>query len=232
MKFSREALPFVLPVLLTAIVIGLFGYPRAAWLTGGLALLVLLFFRIPSRSPNLERECVVSPACGKVLRVDTTEEPLLGPGQFQRIVTFLSVFDVHVQRSPFHGAVAASHFRPGRKVAAFRADAGEVNESHLIVLRLEDGRLMGVRQIAGLVARRVVSYPKVGDSLDRGDLIGLIKFGSRVDLLLPDGFEIIVSKGQRLREGETVVARDERTIASAEPGQEVPHERAIPDSRS
>lgn len=128
-------------------------------------------------------------------------------GNVQRIVTFLSVFNVHVQRAPVGGEVIESRFSPGRKVAAFRAGAGQVNENHLTVLQCQNGDLIGVRQVAGLLARRVVCSLRPGDRVRQGDLIGLIKFGSRVDLMLPDDYEIVVGQGDRLREGETVVAR-------------------------
>ena len=128
-----------------------------------------------------------------------------------RVVTFLSVFDVHVQRSPVAGEVVVSRYTPGRKVAAFRPEAGEVNESHLTVLRDSKGNLFGVKQIAGLLARRVVAYQGVGSQVERGQLIGLIKFGSRVDLLVPSSYRIAVQKGDRLKEGKTPVARPEST---------------------
>ena len=121
-------------------------------------------------------------------------------------MTFLSVFNVHVQRSPVAGTVVESTFTPGRKVAAFRADAGDVNENHWTVLADDEGRRFGVRQIAGLLARRVVAYKSKDAAVERGELIGLIKFGSRVDLYLPPDYALQVSEGQTLHEGETVVA--------------------------
>ena len=206
MKFAKEAWPFVLPFLLVGGALLVLGYP--GW-GAGLAvagLLVLLFFRDPRRSYDGEAGIVLAAADGLITRVDEIEDPEVGPGRHQRIVTFLSVFDVHVQRVPATGEVTASRYKAGRKVAAFREDAGDVNEKHLTVLRRENGDLVGVRQIAGLLARRVVCYLKEGDQVRRGQSMGLIKFGSRVDLLVPAGYRVLVKKGDRVKNGVTPMA--------------------------
>ncbi len=207
MTFAKESLPFVVPLGIAALVMVLFGQtPWAAGL-GSLAILILLFFRVPKRHSEAPEDSILAPANGRILRLDRSPALLDGKGDAQRIVTFLSVFDVHVQRTPVSGEVVESRFTPGRKVAAFKEEAGSVNENHFIVLRRRNGDLIGVRQIAGLVARRVVCPLLPGDQVQQGDLMGLIKFGSRVDLMLPDNYEILVRPGDRLREGETVVAR-------------------------
>jgi phosphatidylserine decarboxylase len=207
MRFAREALPFVLPfALLAAVAVGL-GRPRLAIAAALLALCVLLFFRIPTRRcQEGDPSAVLAPGNGVITRIDWAQDDDLGPEPYQRIVTFLSVFNVHVQRAPVAGRVIRSTYTRGRKVAAFRADAGEVNENHWIVIADADGRHFGVRQIAGLLARRVVSYSPHDTVLERGQLIGLIKFGSRVDLYLPPGYELRVQPGQKLVEGCTIVA--------------------------
>lgn len=207
MRFAREAWPFVIPFPLLALFQLLKGRPKTAFATLVTGLGVLLFFRDPDRSFDGDEEVVLAPADGLVTAVDTTEEPLLGEEPVRRIVTFLSVFDVHVQRVPASGAVVSSRHRPGRKIAAFYEHADQVNESHLTVLERANGERIGIRQIAGLLARRVVCYLAPGQSVRRGDALGLIKFGSRVDLLVPSGYEILVAKGDRLRNGETPVAR-------------------------
>jgi phosphatidylserine decarboxylase len=209
MTFAKEALPFVLPLVIAAMSLALFRKPGWALLLGCLALCVLLFFRVPVRRVEVADGTVLAPANGRVLRIDRAPLPADEEAGYQRIVIFLSVFDVHVQRAPVTGEVIESRFTPGRKVAAFKADAGEVNENQLTVLRCDNGDLIGVRQIAGLVARRVVSYLQPGDRVEQGELIGLIKFGSRVDLMLPENYEILVREGHRVREGLTVVARSE-----------------------
>ncbi|HZF11945.1 MAG TPA: phosphatidylserine decarboxylase [Thermoanaerobaculia bacterium] len=209
MKFAREAWPFVLPFVLAAGVLFALGHP--GWAAGLLfaGLLVLLFFRDPSRSFSGEDGVVIAAADGLITKVDEIEDSEIGPGRHQRIVTFLSVFDVHVQRTPAGGQVIASRYAAGRKVAAFREDAGEVNEKHLTVIRRENGDLVGVRQIAGLLARRVVCYLQERDQVHRGQSMGLIKFGSRVDLLVPAGYRVLVKKGDRVKNGMTPMARPE-----------------------
>jgi phosphatidylserine decarboxylase len=207
MKFAKEGWPFVLPILFLAGLLFVFGRPGwgVAALVAGL--LVALFFRDPKRVYEGDAGFVLAPADGLITRVDTLEDPEIGPGRFHRVVTFLSVFDVHVQRVPAAGEVIASRYARGRKVAAFREDAGEVNEKHLSVIRRPNGDLVGVRQIAGLLARRVVCYLKEGDHVHRGQSMGLIKFGSRVDLLVPESYEVLVKKGDRLKNGATPVAQ-------------------------
>ncbi len=168
--------------------------------------LVLLFFRNPRRESADPGPVVLTAADGRITGIDTVEDPEVGPGRFHRVVTFLSPLDVHVQRAPVAGEVVVGRFKAGRKLAAFRREAGAVNENHLTVLRRPDGDLVAVRQIAGAVARRVVCHLRVGDQVERGQLMGLIKFGSRVDLLVPVSYRILVREGQRLRTGETPVA--------------------------
>jgi len=206
-KFAKEGWPFVLPFVFLAGL--LFFLERPGWAVASLVvgLLVLLFFRDPKRAYEGEAGVILAPADGLVTRVDTIEDPELGPGRYHRIVTFLSVFDIHVQRVPTAGEVTVSRYARGKKVAAFREDAGDVNEKHLSVIRRANGDLVGVRQIAGLLARRVVCYLKEGDRVHRGQLMGLIKFGSRVDLLVPESYRVLIKKGDRLKNGATPVAQ-------------------------
>ncbi len=206
MKFAKEGWPFVLPFWFLAGPLFYFGRP--GWGTTALVagLLILLFFRDPKRAYEGEAGYVLAPADGLITRIDTIEDPEIGPGRHQRIVTFLSVFDVHVQKVPTAGEVIVSRYTRGRKVAAFREDAGEVNEKHLTVIRRPGGDLIGARQIAGLLARRVVCYLKEGDRVHRGQSMGLIKFSSRVDLLVPESYRVLVKKGDRLKNGATPVA--------------------------
>ena len=207
MTFAREAWPFVLPFV--ALAVGLFAYRHPIWGTVAalLAVGVLLFFRDPHRSFEGPESVVLAAADGVVTLVDTVEDPAVGEGRFRRVVTFLSAFDVHIQRVPATGEVTFSALKPGRKVAAFRDDAGDVNESWLTVIQRPNGDLLGVRQIAGLMARRVVCYLEKGQAVRRGEHLGLIKFGSRVDLLVPESYEVLVEKGDRMRNGETQIAR-------------------------
>lgn len=206
MTFAKEAWPFVLPFVFGAAI--LYWVDRPGWAIAALVvgLLVLLFFRDPTRRYEGEVGIVLAPADGLITRVDTIQDPEIGPGRYHRIVTFLSVFDVHVQKVPAAGEVIASRYAVGKKVAAFREDAGDVNEKHLTVIRRQNGDTIGVRQIAGLLARRVVCYLKEGDHVHRGQAMGLIKFSSRVDLLVPESYELKVKKGDRVKNGATPMA--------------------------
>ncbi len=207
MSFAKEAWPFVVPFAVLAAGLFAFGRPGWGWAAAAAAVLVLLFFRDPRRRFDGDPEVVLAAADGLVTRLDAVEDPAVGPGRWRRVVTFLSVFDVHVQRTPVAGRVVASELTRGRKVAAFRADAGRVNERHLVVLERAGGDLVGVKQVAGLVARRVVCYLESGEVVERGEHLGLIKFGSRVDVLVPEHYEVLVRKGDRVRAGVTPVAR-------------------------
>jgi phosphatidylserine decarboxylase len=206
MSFARESWPFVAPFVLLAALAAATGHLGWAAAAGIAGLGVLAFFRDPARRFDGEAGIVLAPAAGLVTLVDTVEAPDVGPGPYHRVVTFLSVFDVHVQKTPATGEVIASRHATGRKVAAFRTDAGEINEQHLTVIRRPGGDLVGVRQIAGLLARRVVCYLAAGDRVERGQPLGLIKFGSRVDLLVPASYQLMVQRGDRVRNGATPIA--------------------------
>jgi len=213
MRFAREARPFVLPFALAAGLLVVFGHPYWALAAAAVALAVLLFFRDPRRVPGGPDDAVLAAADGLITRVEPAEDAAVGDGNYQRVVTFLSVFDVHVQKVPSAGKVIASSYTRGRKVAAFREDAGEVNEQHLTVVERPNGDRVGVRQIAGLLARRVVCFLGEGDAVERAQPMGLIKFGSRVDVLVPASYRVMVAKGDRVKNGQTVIALPPETAS-------------------
>ena len=206
MTFAREGWPFVLPFFVLGLVLALAHQQGWAIASTVLGIAVLLFFRNPDRHFEGPGSTILAPADGLITLVEQVEEPSVGPGTFHHIVTFLSVFDVHVQRVPIRGRVVASALTRGRKVAAFRPDAGVVNEQHLAVLELAGGERVGIKQIAGLFARRVVCYLNEGDEVERGELMGVIKFGSRVDLYVPARYRVLVAKGDRVKNGSTAMA--------------------------
>jgi len=206
MTFAPESWPFVAPFLVAAAVAFAVGRPSLGLALLLLGLAVLLFFRDPTRRFDGDERIALAAGYGKVLRVEPLEDPEVGPGRYQRIVTFLSVFDVHVQTVPVSGKVVVSRFTQGRKVAAYRADAGLVNQKHLTVIELPTGERIGIRQIAGLVARRVVCRLEEGQEVRRGQGMGLIKFGSRVDLIVPESYRVLVTVGQRVVNGQTPMA--------------------------
>ncbi|MDX1998178.1 MAG: phosphatidylserine decarboxylase [Thermoanaerobaculia bacterium] len=206
MKFARESLPFVLPFVLAAVVALVLRHPVVAAILAVLGFGVLLFFRDPKRHPPADPRAILAPADGLVTRIDRISDPKVGPGEFERIVTFLSVFDVHVQKVPTDGRVIYAGLTPGKKEAAFKPDVDHVNEYFLSVVERANGDRVGIRQIAGLLARRVVCYLNAGDSVARSQALGVIKFGSRVDLLVPAGYAVQVKKGDRVKNGETILA--------------------------
>ena len=170
----------------------------------------LWFFRDPRRSIPPERGLVVSPADGKVTEVAHISTP---DGQRLRISIFLSVFDVHVNRSPVEGIVRDVRYRKGEYLNAMNPASAERNEQNLAVVDCIEGYQVSFVQIAGLLARRIVFNKKPGDYLARGERVGLIKFGSRTDILLPGHAEPLVTPGDRVRGGASIVAR----IATPDP---------------
>jgi phosphatidylserine decarboxylase len=167
-------------------------------------LFLLQFFRDPERTPQGGDDTIVSPADGTVLGIE--EAPEAPAGARRRISIFMSVFNCHVNRAPVSGRLGDFAYVRGRKMAAFEDKASLENEQTRITLVGERGSLT-FKQIAGALARRIVFYPRVGADLQRGDRIGLIKFGSRVDLFLPDAAEVLVAKGDKLKAGSSAIAR-------------------------
>ncbi len=160
----------------------------------------LFFFRDPDRK-IAEGNVVVSPADGSVSMI----EPF-GEGQ-RRISIFLSVFDVHVNRSPVAGRITAVDYRKGKFVNAMRADASDENERNIVEIAADDGSTVTFSQIAGLLARRIVFLPKAGDRVEKGQRVGMIKFGSRVDVFLGPEWEIVVQPDDVVAGGGSVLAR-------------------------
>ncbi len=165
------------------------------------------FFRDPERPVPGDAGDVVAPADGKVIFVDEVMEDRFLHGRARRVAIFMNVFDVHVNRAPVAGRVAALEHRPGQFKAAFRGDADQVNEQQALVLETEDGGRVLAVQIAGLLARRIVPFVAQGRRLNRGERFGMICFGSRVDLYLPPDAEILVKVGDRVKAGSSLVAR-------------------------
>lgn len=168
-----------------------------------LALFVFSFFRNPERAIPPEPGAVVSPGDGRVVVV--TDEELEGrPGK--RVSIFLAVWNVHVNRSPAAGTIKKLEYRPGKFLAAMRERASLENEQNVFTLSTDAGEIV-FKQIAGWIARRVVSWKKTGDRVARGERIGLVRFGSRVDLWVPSEAEILVKPGQNVKGGSSVLAQ-------------------------
>jgi phosphatidylserine decarboxylase len=160
---------------------------------------VALFFRDPERIIPQTPESIVSPADGRVMEIVPENT------QTQRISIFLSLWDVHMNRAPYGGVVRSVVYTPGKFLAAYRPEASFVNEANTVTIA-DHGREFIVKQIAGVLARRIVCRVRPGDTLEKGQRYGLIRFGSRTDLLLPATAEIAVQVGDTVRGGETILA--------------------------
>ena len=185
---------------------GLNAFLWAFWIFCIFCIIILNFFRDPERKLPQDKQAVVSAADGVVIDVSTVEAEGFDDGGALRIAVFMNIFNVHVNRSPVSGKVLKTVHRPGKKLSAFRKRAEYENEHGDTDIETSFG-LVRIRQIAGLLARRVITRVKPGDSLERGDRIGIIRLGSRVDVFLPLTYIPVVSQGDHVRAGESVIAR-------------------------
>jgi len=213
-KIDRDGTPFIAASALPALVAGATGHRRLALALLAAPLAIGAFFRDPDRAPDLgsatDPDLVLAPADGKVMHVGVPQPDVAPPGDWQQISIFLSLSDVHINRTPVAGTVVAVGHRPGRYLAAFRAESAQENERSEIAIESEvRGHLRTVvfRQIVGVAARRVVTRVGVGDSLGAGERIGLMRFGSRMDVFVPPEVRIEVEVGDRTVGGESVIAR-------------------------
>jgi len=200
---APEGWPFVLvPLALTVALVWLGWWKVAAiglLLTGFMA----FFFRDPERTPPVTAAAVLAPADGRVTEVrDGVRDPFVGSAR--QVSIFLSPLDVHVNRSPIAGEIVSVEYRPGRFLPAYRPEASEANERATVAIQGARARLL-VRQIAGILARRVVCRVRPGDRLQPGERFGIIKFGSRVDVVVPTQVRVLVRPGDRVRAGETIL---------------------------
>jgi len=204
----RDGHKFIGIALALALLFFLF-WPPLAWLFVILALYIAYFFRDPDRVTPLREGLIIAPADGRISAIESVRPPTelgLGPEQRVRISTFLSVIDVHITRAPVSGRIVRSIYVPGTFVNAALDKASEENERRAMVIEKTDGTEIPVVQIAGLVARRIVAFVHEGDSVGVGERLGLIRFGSRVDVYLPAGKTALVAVGQLAVGGETVLA--------------------------
>lgn len=201
----REARPFLIGAAAFLGISLWMGWTIAIALGALLLIGLLLFFRDPHRTPPANPLALVSPADGKVICVDEAEDPCFGLGKFRRVGIFLSVLDVHVNRSPDAGTIEKIHYSAGEFLDARHLEVDIRNENQTWLLRTSRGPLL-VRQIAGLIARRIVGWKKQGDSVTTGERIGMIRFGSRTDLYFPASCTPQVQVGQRVVGGQTILA--------------------------
>ena len=208
----RAGWPFIAGGVIVGVA-GLFIGTWLVWLGILFAGFCLYFFRDPERVSPARPGSIVAPADGRVVLVGLAippEELGLGPAPRWRVAIFLSVLNVHINRVPIDGVVTRVAYRAGAFVSASMDKASDSNERNAIALRLADGRDIAVVQIAGLIARRIICWVREGDQVQAGSRFGLIRFGSRTDLYLPEGVKPLVSPGQSMIGGETVIAEADR----------------------
>jgi phosphatidylserine decarboxylase len=198
----RDGYYYGLALIAAGILLGWLTRPAWAILPILLACFFLWFFRDPERAIPQEPDALVSPADGKVTDISTV---VVGQEKRLRVSIFLSVIDVHVNRSPIGGVVRDIRYQHGKFLDARSPDCAELNEQNIVAVE-GDGQTVVFKQIAGLLARRIVFHPKVGDRLIRGQRVGLIKFGSRTDVLFDAGARVNVKVGDRVKGGASIVA--------------------------
>jgi phosphatidylserine decarboxylase len=197
---AKEGYPFLFPLLLLA---GLFSYAGMNWPASvlfALALFIAYFFRDPERLIPADEGAIVSPADGKIVGIAAE------PDKTTRVSIFLSVFNVHINRAPVSGVVESVFYRPGKFKAAFNATASVENEQNVLVIRSGSDRIR-FSQIAGILARRIVCWKRPGDSVAKGERVGLIKFGSRVDIFLPENVALSIKLSDKVQGGASVIGR-------------------------
>jgi len=204
---AREGWPFLLTcTALLMITVALCWHITTGFLAT-LLLFMLNFFRDPERPIPEDDDLFISPADGKVVRAEKAEDGI-------RVDIFMNVFDVHVNRAPMAGRITHMQYTPGSFINAAHEQAGEHNERNRFEMATKHGASIAFTQIAGLVARRIVSYVAVGDSVKAGQRIGMIRFGSRVNCEMPPEFTLEVNTGQRVVAGKTILARKAGTVGS------------------
>jgi len=209
---ARASLPVAVPglkfIIITILITGMlfyFGWFAFAWVSMAVTLFVCWFFRDPQRQIPEEKDCLVSPADGRVIIVDKIDENEYLAEPCLKISIFMNVFNVHVNRAPFDGVVEQVKYTPGKFINASFDKASIHNERNALIMKTDKGIQFAVVQIAGLIARRIVNCVKKGETLKKGDRYGMIQFGSRLDLYLPRAFDVAVSVGEKTKAGSTII---------------------------
>jgi phosphatidylserine decarboxylase len=206
LRFAPEGWIFIIPFIILAAVALLVQWYIAAMVLGAVAAFLIHFFRDPHRAGSERHVDVLSPADGTVVLVKDVPDGEVWPGLTRQVSIFMSVFDVHVNRAPITGKIVHYRYTPGTRIPAMSHKSSTDNEQNLIVMTDQRGATLAFKQIAGLLARRIVFDKKEGDTVARGERIGMIKFGSRVDVFFPAQATIHVKPGDKPRVGLTVIA--------------------------
>ncbi|MBW6509980.1 MAG: phosphatidylserine decarboxylase family protein [Desulfuromonadales bacterium] len=204
---AREGYPFIALFGFVTLVFALLGWTFVTLILLFLTLFTAYFFRDPARVVPKEEGLLIAPADGKVIFVGEVDEERFFNARVTKVSIFMSVFDVHINRAPCAGKVVDMFYNKGEFVNASYDKASDSNEQSGILLETQAGAQILFVQIAGLVARRIITYPVIGDVLERGARYGLIRFGSRVDLYLPGTIDVSITLGERTVAGETILGR-------------------------
>lgn len=202
---SKEGLPFILFSVFSTLVLALLDWDLLAFVLLIVTFFVLHFFRDPERVVPVQANLALAPADGKVISIDQRPDPCSGESM-TRVCIFMNIFNVHVNRAPVKGKVDSVVYHPGQFLNASLEKSSDQNERNTISLLDDEGRRVSMVQISGLIARRIVCWAETGDPLEKGQRVGLIKFGSRVDLYLPGAYSLQVQTGQRVFAGQTILA--------------------------
>jgi phosphatidylserine decarboxylase len=202
---AKEGFPFLIPTALVTLFLGGMGWKVLMFLGILFTLFIAFFFRNPKRKIPDFQNVILSPADGRIVDVGECEEDRFLKERALKISIFMSLFDVHINRVPASGEVLQKSYHPGRFLMANVEKSSLLNEQNALIVETEDRFKILLIQIAGFVARRIVCYAKIGDALKKGEIFGLIRFGSRVDLYLPLEIKPLVRVGQHVKGGESII---------------------------
>jgi phosphatidylserine decarboxylase len=207
MRIAREGYPLVITAGAVAAGTLFLGWSRVAGLLALVTLAIAAFFRDPDRIIPDGEALIVAPADGKIVSIVDLKDASLMTDASTRISIFLSPLDVHINRMPVTGTIEEVRYQRGKFMAAYKDEASAQNEQNALKILAREGQRLGIIQVAGVLARRIVCHAQPGDQLNRGDRFGMIMFGSRTDAYLPAGCRIEVVEGQRVKGGETIIGR-------------------------
>jgi phosphatidylserine decarboxylase len=202
---AREGYPFIFPLVFFTLSAAFLMHRWVTFILFLLTCFVVWFFRNPERKFPVGEKLIISPADGKVIQIEDIKDHELFPGTSKKISIFMNIFSVHVNRFSCGGRIETVRYYPGKFLSANLDKASSDNERNAILIKTEDGRLILTIQIAGLVARRIVCWVREGMNVSKGERFGLIRFGSRVEVLLPSDSAILVKVGDKVRGGETPI---------------------------
>lgn len=202
---AKEGISFLIPSILVTIFFGLMGWDILLFLGIILSVFIVFFFRNPSRTIPPAKDAIVAPADGRIVEINQCEEKDFLKDRTLKLSIFMSLFDVHINRAPTSGKVIEIKHRPGRFMMANMDKSSQLNEQNAILIETDDNMKILLVQVAGFIARRIVCYLNPGDILRKGEIFGMIQFGSRIDLYLPTRFKPAVRLGDHVKGGESII---------------------------